>query len=83
MKTGGDHLSNEVAAVAPLGNIDSIVDIMITLAMTSRATESPRLIESQPPKNCAITLPIEPPSPSTSADPCFGLTPNLPSMDES
>src|ERR1019366_9390181 len=51
MRTGGDHLSNEVAADAPLGNIDSIDDIMITLAIPSRATESPRRFESQHPRN--------------------------------
>src|ERR1039458_8466709 len=72
MRTGGDHLSNEVAADAPLVNIDSIVDIMMTLAIPSRVIESPRRIESQRPRNCAITLPIRPPSPSTSAHPRWG-----------
>jgi hypothetical protein len=73
MRTGGDHLSNEVAADAANVDVDSIVNIMMTLTIPSRATESPRRIERQLPSNRAITLPIRPPSPFTSAHTCLRL----------
>jgi hypothetical protein len=66
MRTGDVHLSDEDAAAAAFANIDSIVEIMMTLATADRTTESPCRIESQLSRNC-INLPIQPLSPSTSA----------------